>query len=401
MATSTESDKRLKSLDFLRLVLSLLVMVTHARRMFHIDVPVWLTKGPMDPKAGVFLFFVLSGYVLSQSLHKMPLSWEGYRNYIIKRTCRLFPPYWVALCMTFAILFLLKNYGSRALSGAPEFLSITDFGWCQWVLHVFLVVPGMRSDFAMPTVWSLMTEAKVSLLAFPFLGWALIRLPIWRALGLTVSLVFGSAFLNTYLIGTAAYLGLFAMGAILARVPYHCWQKVTERRLWPLILLAGLGFYSCMSARFCLPSIWLGYYLCGFGSVLIIATISRWPWMSRYIDSVQSRFGLDISYGIYLLHYPMLLAFESLRDESSSATPSRFLPALAAMLVTVVLAWVLACTVEKPMARLSKRLIAKQGQRNLSSVLRPELRGSSMKSVSPAIIHGFSSRKESITEGHR
>lgn len=352
---------RLKSLDCLRLGLALLIMVTHARRVFDIELPLWLTKGLLDGKAGVVMFFVLSGHVLAKSLANKPVSWESCRQFWIKRVFRLFPLYWVALLLTFVVLSWIKAGagGFAGDDGSVLFLRQDDAGWHQWLLHLALVVPGMQAEFALPTVWSLMTEAKVSLLVFPFLGWAVLRLPVWCAAALTGLLVLGSDFLFHHVIGTAAYLGMFALGALLARVPAGWWRRLPVWGWWCL-LLAGCAAYSCLTFRSRMPSVWMGYYLCALGAAGIIACVSCWPALSRRMHAVYSILGVDVSYGIYLLHYPVLLAFFQLGGLFSVA-PSHT-PALvtAAMAATAALAWVLAHAVEIPMIKLGRQLAGKR-----------------------------------------
>jgi exopolysaccharide production protein ExoZ len=369
MSDAASPPQRLKSLDLLRLGLSLLIMLTHARRLFEIEVPVWLTKGLLDGKGGVVLFFVLSGHVLTRSLKHVLISWDAGRQFLIKRVFRLFPLYWVALVITFAILTWIKSTGA---DGPVTFLRQDGPGWGQWLLHSALLVPGMQSDFALPTVWSLMTESKVSLLAFPIFGWAMLRLPPWCVVGLTAMLVFGSDFLFTHVIGTAAYLGIFALGGLLARVPEGWWRRVPVPGWWAL-LLAGCAAYSCMSLRYRLPNVWMGYYLCAGGGAAIIACVSYWTALSRRMHSLQSRIGVDLSYGIYLLHYPMLLAFCQFCGASEVFHP---LLAQAAMVATVALAWFLAHAVEIPMSRLGRQLAGGRSTRSIADTAtgRPSVR---------------------------
>lgn len=330
-------------------------MVTHARRVFDIELPPWLTKGLLDGKAGVVMFFVLSGHVLTKSLASKPVCWESCRQFFIKRVFRLFPLYWAALLLSFAVLSWIKAGGAGFTGddGSVTFLRQEGAGWHQWLLHLGLVIPGMQAEFALPTVWSLMTEAKVSLLLFPFLGWAVLRLPRWGAAGLTGLLVLGSDFLFNHVIGTAAYLGMFALGALLARVPEGWWRRLPAWGLWCL-LLAGCAGYSCLTFRARMPSVWMGYYLCALGAVAIIACVSGWPVLSRRMHALFSVLGVDLSYGIYLLHYPVLLAFFQMGGKSSVSHASALVA--AAMAATVALAWALAHAVEIPMIKLGRQL---------------------------------------------
>ena len=354
MSTHCGPRQRLKSLDLLRLLLCLLVMTTHARRIFGIGIPVWFTKGIFDGKAGVVLFFVLSGYVLTKSLARTAFSWESYQQFIIKRAFRLFPLYWIALGLTLIVLLWLKQDAAGLVDDEHlQFLAQTGPDWRQWFLHLLLLVPGMNSDFALPTVWSLMTEAKVSMLAFPLFGWLILRLPLNGAAATVALLVLGSDFLYTHILGTAAFLGIFGLGALLARVPDHIWHRIPAT-IWRSLLAIGGGLYACMSLRYLLPSVWIGYYLCALGATLIIACVSHWPTLSLRMHALHSVFGADLSYGIYLLHYPVLLIFFRLSTGHSS--PASFLCALLAMVITIALAWLLAHAVELPMIKLGRRL---------------------------------------------
>ncbi|OYW75815.1 MAG: hypothetical protein B7Z37_11525 [Verrucomicrobia bacterium 12-59-8] len=358
MACHFSSHQRLKSLDFLRLVLCLLVMTTHARRIFGVGFPVWLTKGVFDGKGGVVLFFVLSGYVLTKSLAGSPISWESYKQFIIKRAFRLFPLYWIGLLFAFVVLTWIKYEANGPVEdGGVVFLQQRGPCWEQWLLHLVLLIPGMNSDFALPTVWSLTTESKVSMLAFPLYGWAILRLPAWAAVGMVVVFAIGSDYLYSNIFGTAAYMGIFGLGAVLARVPEEWWSQIPAA-VWWCLLLAGGGMYSCMSLRYRLPSVWIGYYLCAAGAAVIIACVSYWPALSRRMHALYSLVNVDLSYGIFILHYPVLLAFFKLGAGFSA--PNSVVFALIAMTVTVALAWIFAHAVEIPMIKLGRRVAQPQ-----------------------------------------
>jgi exopolysaccharide production protein ExoZ len=353
MSSSNSAVPRVKSLDLLRLLLCLLVLLTHGRRIFDVSFPVWLTKGLFDAKSGVVLFFVLSGYALTKSLARSSISLASYKGYIIKRVFRLFPMYWASLLLTFVVLSWIKMEDLGWWGEEPvAFLTGQGFGLNQWLLHVVLLIPGMNSEFALPTVWSLMAESKISLIAFPFFGWAMLRFPFWATIGTTALFVFGSHFLYEIL-HTAAYLGMFSIGAVLARITEKSWSRIPTAG-WVIMLLVGCGMYSCMSLRFSLPSVWMGYYLCATGSGLIIACVAHWPTLSGPMHRLYSSIGVDLSYGIYILHYPVLVAFRKLGGGFVFQHPVE--SGLLAMGTSVALAWILAHAVEIPMMNLGRHL---------------------------------------------
>lgn len=97
----------------------------------------------------------------------------------------------------------------------------------------------------------------------------------------------------------------------------------------------------------------MGYYLCAAGAAAIIACVSCWPALGRRMHCLCSLVGVDLSYGIYLLHYPVLLLFFKLAGDFGLMDDARLGPAMAA---TVVLARILAHAVEIPMVRLGRQV---------------------------------------------
>lgn len=91
-------------LDALRGIAALLVVWIHVAEVYvHLspavraggtavlDVAAGLSVG----RAGVLLFFIISGFVICKTLHGPP--WEGSRRFVIRRFWRLFPAYWLSI----------------------------------------------------------------------------------------------------------------------------------------------------------------------------------------------------------------------------------------------------------------------------------------------------------------
>jgi peptidoglycan/LPS O-acetylase OafA/YrhL len=347
------AHERIIALDALRVIAAFIVLAQHFRLVFELHWPVWLTKGVFDSKAAVMLFFVLSGYVLALSLGSKPTSFMAYVKFGVRRLFRLYPVYWAALLLAFAVLWAVQHYGAGQVKGLPAwFLDGQGLQGKQWLLQSTLVAPGMKSDFALPTVWTLMTEAKVSMI-FPLLAWLILRSRAWLACGVVAALVLGSHWLDAHVVGTAAFLGMFALGTLLCRVPASFWSRISQPAWWGLFVLA-LAFYAAISWRYVMPSIWLGYYLCGLGSLILIAATIHWSLMRSVLTKLQHLLRVDLSYGIYILHYPVLVALKKLASPGLSASP------VFAFVVTVVntvgIAVLLHFVLEKPAIELGRRL---------------------------------------------
>lgn len=352
--------ERIIALDALRVIAAFIVLAQHFRLVFELRWPVWLTKGVVDSKAAVMLFFVLSGYVLALSLGSKAPSFAAYVKFGVRRVLRLYPVYWAALLLAFAVLWMVQRNGAGQVTGLPAwFLDGTGLQLKQWLLQTTLVAPGMKSDFALPTVWTLMTEAKVSMV-FPLLAWVILRSRGWLACGVVAALVLGSHWLDAHVVGTAAFLGMFALGTLLCRAPGSLWGRLGNGAWWVLLVL-GLGLYAAISWRYVMPSIWLGYYLCGLGSLIFIAGTIHWPAMRNALTRLQELLRVDLSYGIYILHYPVLVALKKLAGPAMASSP--VLAFVVAVVATVALSLFLHHVLEKPAIELGRRLTKSRAPR--------------------------------------
>ncbi|HEY1050111.1 MAG TPA: acyltransferase [Prosthecobacter sp.] len=345
--------QRIIALDALRVIAAFIVLAQHFRLVFQLYWPEWLTKGLFDSKAAVMLFFVLSGYVLALSLGSKAPSFMAYVKFGVRRVLRLYPVYWAALLLSFAVLVAVQRGGAGQVTGLPAwFLDGTGLQVKQWLLQSTLVAPGMKSDFALPTVWTLMTEAKVSMV-FPLLAWVILRSRAWLACGVVAALVLGSHWLDAHIVGTAAFLGMFALGTLLCRAPDALWRRLGNATWWALFLL-GVVLYAAISWRYVMPSIWLGYYLCGLGSLIFIAGTIHWPLMRAALTRLQQLLRVDLSYGIYIVHYPVLVALKKLAGPAVAGAP--VLAFILATLATVGISLLLHHVLEKPAIELGRHL---------------------------------------------
>ncbi len=140
---------------------ALLVLYTHLiYPQPHVD-PVYappnILRALDASQGGVLLFFILSGYVIGLT-NRRALSWPNSKNYLWRRGLRLFPLYFLAIMVSWAVL---PVDGWPAVLGNIFFLQGT-FG-----------VPGLVAN---SNLWSLNFEAIYYLLFFviwwrPMLWW--------------------------------------------------------------------------------------------------------------------------------------------------------------------------------------------------------------------------------------
>lgn len=149
---------RLKSLDALRGLAALAVMLLHYTTDFHkFLAPTRRSAFDLDYGAyGVHLFFMISGFVILMSAEKV----GSARTFLASRFARLYPPYWSAIAFTALILVLFPLPGgldsAKVLHRAVVNLSMFQF---------WLGVGSIDSVY-----WTLQVEMSFYLLMFALVG---------------------------------------------------------------------------------------------------------------------------------------------------------------------------------------------------------------------------------------
>jgi peptidoglycan/LPS O-acetylase OafA/YrhL len=318
---------RVRSLDALRGLAALAVVVSH----WHDAFPPWTSGIPSafsrefwkDPfgillqhtghifnlgGSAVIVFFVLSGFVLALSLEAPD---ETYGRFVIKRVFRIWPPLAFVVLLSAGLYFLVPT------SPIPQ---LSDwFNVIQWttrpdahLLVMHLAMIGIPPNESLDTsMWSLVHEMRISLV-FPLIAIATARSPrIALSLSLTASMA-ALAFMPGPEIAaswlrTVHYTVLFFFGAALAhhRNAVSRWIVTRDRLTRSTVWLIALG---CL---FMPPEFLHGWmmYVVALGAVLIVALCFADP---RAISLLEGRAAVylgRISYSLYLIHVPLLLAF--------------------------------------------------------------------------------------------
>ncbi len=343
--TDTTGTGRVGNIDVLRAAAALAVLVGHAYALGGRGIPVkaqYVYDVPMITLAtGVWLFFGISGYVISKPFVDRLLRGEplpDLRGYAVRRTARIFPLYWIALTATIVL-------GSRD----------PTLGW-QYPFHYLLLnnlIPG-REGALFSVAWTLTLEF-IFYIAVPLLALtvrasrrpasperlALLVVASWAgSVGFTaVSDLQGDGTLGLWLRGSfPAMWQMFCPGILLAVAPHLCdpaWRRWlvqlpasrTGRRLMIFCLVVAAVVSAAAPLRFGVVSYQLfvdatrPLFAVGYG--LLVATALRARPLGRQGGSLLT-LGL-ISYGIYLLHavvlefllhHPSLIPF---RDTSPAA----------------------------------------------------------------------------------
>jgi peptidoglycan/LPS O-acetylase OafA/YrhL len=310
------------ALDGLRGVAVLLVLAFH---FLHLDgeggtAERVLLAASRSGWAGVDLFFVLSGFLITGILLDARGAPGYFRAFYTRRVLRIFPLYYAYLAVLFLVVPLLLP-SLDVKSGTQGWL------WTYLGNVLFAREGGFEASPYTGHFWSLAVEEQFYL-AWPLLVWVLPR----RGLALAcLGLVAGAFALRlgihrTTFNSTAAYvltparmdaLALGALVAVAAREPAW-WPRLRRGAPWVLgaATAAVAAVWIHQGGLFGgdpVVQVWaFGPLAAGFAAVLVLAVdpapSSR---LSGTLAHPSLRTAGKYSYGLYVLHYPIFLALEA------------------------------------------------------------------------------------------
>lgn len=334
-------DRRhLAVLDGFRGLAVLIVMLSHSSGREMPLLP-WLNFAGIG-HVGVYLFFVLSGYLLTRNL----IDGQTTVQFYLRRIFRIVPLYFCVLAGVLAYQ-ALGHY-------SPRYLHIS--GGAEGALLHFLFLKG-DSVF-----WTLAAEFGFYML-LPLIVYALRRFG-WHWLAMAAFVYFAA-----YLVAEkfklellplkfvdishrGQFLDVFACGILAAYLPRTWSDKWVPAAFWGLLALTLI----CVSANF-LGARQLAYglrwlsllYGAVFGLAIVCAVEGR-ETLARVLGSPVLAFMGKIGFGLYLLHFPVFQAVNTYID----AAPAMRLA--VAMPIAFGLAWIAYQLIERPMIRLGRKL---------------------------------------------
>lgn len=285
-------------------------MVVLASHCFsYYDTPLWFkhTKNILfNGQGGVVLFFVLSGFVLGNSLKSTRLDQRSLGSFYVKRLFRIYPALWAASAVGFAYIALL--HFNTPHPDASDWL-FARFKRERLVPIGYAAALVGALGLLIPPVWSIFNELIGS--AFlPFSTRLTFDKPRW-GVGLTALFV-----LVGITIGPRTYYGAlfypmdFQIGVLIALLFS---RKPELRRPSPFwLLLFALGVLADGGGRglvlLILPNLTqtdpLMHLVEVAGAAAIITAVIAGP-LPFLRNGMVKGLG-DISYSVYLLHFPIM-----------------------------------------------------------------------------------------------
>jgi peptidoglycan/LPS O-acetylase OafA/YrhL len=292
---------------------------------------------------GVWLFFVISGFVITSSIggpaYAQRSYWAKLQVFWTRRAFRILPLYFLFVALGVLVITALPNY-HRFLAHVPYLMSFT--------YNFYRMSPDYENTHLFGHFWSLSVEEQFYLL-FPLVYFASTPLvqqyiligviavsPLVRWLcSLIVSAIFeetpaaGNAAGNAVYLFSPGHFDAFAVGALIAlnRTRIEAWKYSFQAAAFVVLALIALYVVACVvlvPERKPLSAIVAGFDInvyrpfqhvalytvlnCTFGAT-IIGVLSGYRPLVAILEITWFRYLGRISYGMYVVHLPLLLVF--------------------------------------------------------------------------------------------
>ncbi|CAN7605459.1 acyltransferase [Phenylobacterium sp. LjRoot219] len=332
---------RLDTLDGMRGVAALAVLILHACVLF--DLP----YAPPNAHLGVDFFFLLSGLVISHAYERRLQAGWSFWAFAQKRIIRLFP------------MILAGGALGLGLLGLRQVLN-QDLGWGSVALAA-------ASNLVLAPTAALQHFRPY---AFP------LNMPFWSlSVEVVINFAYAAAagFLSHRRLGAAlvvAFIGLAALvtlnGGFNLGIYWRDYGLAFVRALFPFLL--GVALYRLTRglrpgpplAAPCLAGFavilltplasqhvaaHLALVALGFPALLVLGLIARAP---PPLDRLCRGLG-ELSYPLYAMHYPIVVAFAQLSKGAAPGGAAQFGLAAAAAGTAIVVAWLALVLFDRPL----------------------------------------------------
>jgi peptidoglycan/LPS O-acetylase OafA/YrhL len=263
----------------------------------------WVHYASLWGWAGVNLFFVLSGFLITSILLEARNKERYFRNFYGRRALRIWPVYVLVLVVVYlSAPWFIGPTITQAVKSAP------------WLAYIFFVqnLFHLAIPPAIGPTWSLAIEEQYYLLWAPIVRF--LRNPLVLAAVLSAALIASPVFrlANLHwmtLTNTLIHLDGIALGSLLALALY---TLALSRRVWLYLGLAGSVFGFFATATIAGGTAFLDSALAlGFAGIVLVAIAStgaRNPLNTALRRGPLAFYG-RISYGLYMIHIMIFIYF--------------------------------------------------------------------------------------------
>jgi peptidoglycan/LPS O-acetylase OafA/YrhL len=311
---------------------------------------------------GVDLFFVLSGFLITGILLDSKGSDHYFRNFYARRALRIWPLYYIILFLAFVVTPMLVPSTKPATGTWPAFV---------FYVQNLALVHRDTYPFGLGATWSLAVEEQFYC-TWPFLVF-LLRKRTLAVVSFSLAVISLSLRLFFHFQGVApGFVHFFTFSRLdaisfgtLAAIWLRSSSCTLERWRTRAYQFFALGLTGVVLARILMHrnSTSIGYTFLAFTFTgllgMSLVSDARSSPLGRTLSAAWLRYIGKISYGIYLLHYPIFLLwakFIRTRDIfASNQVMGNLLGFVGQMLLAFLAASISWHLLEKPILRLKER----------------------------------------------
>lgn len=336
MTATTQTRAYYPALDGLRGVASLLVVIYHnfgfINKYFFFG---WL---------GLDIFFVLSGFLITDNLLSTLGKPHFLRNFYVRRVLRLFPVYYAGLIIFLIILPSLQNLPVKL----DYFVQNQVWLWTYTQNWLYIFNPPTQSF--LNHLWSLAVEEQFYML-WPFVVLALRKpsyLMIFISLILLLTIGFriwiwiyrveGLAYYNLYTFTRIDGICIGCMIALLQKINFRFLEKNTALIVFVFAGFNFLFYFINQQYENSFPYLaMIGYttFAMIFGLLVNDIVNKSTRFFTVIFDVPILKFFGRVSYGCYIIHWPLyLLTMPWLLKWAERIIPDNYSRFLASFIIT-------------------------------------------------------------------
>lgn len=269
---------------------------------------------------GVDLFFVLSGFLITEILLKTKEQKNFLPNFYIRRILRIFPLYYGSLILFFSLAPLISQFKDQY----SYYYSNQGMLWMHLQNWLYIAKPKLDDHTVFSHFWSLSVEEQF------YLVWPLIILACKkRRLVFVIYIALLGSVLFRFL--TWSYLGNgdtnfllqymtrvdgLCIGSLIAVWRNSSVQTPTEKLLRVGITLLSLHLVAFLISKTIFPNI-PHFTIFGYSTIAVLFgfllnfLIERRNRLTKFLFENKPIKGLGkISYGVYVYHWPIFVLFK-------------------------------------------------------------------------------------------
>ncbi len=353
------------TLDGLRAIAILLVLYNHVPQLMGHDdgtdgVFWWGSRGAW---LGVDLFFVLSGFLITNILLQAKGKPHALRRFWVRRALRIFPLAYAYLLVLLVLAVAVPGFG--ALRDKASFI-----GAATYTLNFHIAAEGWN-DAAFAILWSLCVEEHF------YFVWPLVALFARRAVVVValIAVLIVTPVLRAHFAASVGSVGVYVMtmfrwdtlawGALLAIAWNSRWrtsmQRIARVLLLPAIVVVGAIVLLPISAVDAGVTPWfetVGFSLiAGSFAVCCVCALDARSWMRTVLSHPWLVWMGRVSYGLYIWHVVIAAVLVKVLDGLHVQLPLHVSALLWLALLLPFAALSYRCY-EAPMLRLKQRFSA-------------------------------------------